>query len=248
MIEINHALASRGYAPTTESLCAAATRRLLNWLRVEHGAERLDGYIAVRPPVRPRCVLIERQVLDKIMGAAAPHLRLWLLLCSDLAIRSKTAAGMASEHYDAARRELRFTTKYQERVGLPVTAEIEELIKRCDQTSAVPFVQQLWHARGQWTKPRNFTRTDIWAMALRRELRKLARSLGIQGEVRPHDMRRTTAVAVLDQTGDLRDVQAVLGHRSMNSTIWYLDHDLRPVKRSTLELIKRPHWAEKRQA
>jgi hypothetical protein len=35
-------------------------------------------------------------------------------------------------------------------------------------------------------------------------------------------------------------VQAFLGHLSLHSTVIYLDHDLRPVKRHTLELIKMP--------
>ena len=40
-------------------------------------------------------------------------------------------------------------------------------------------------------------------------------------------------------TGDLRAVQALLGHRTLIATIWYLDHDLKPVSRANLELIKR---------
>ena len=43
---------------------------------------------------------------------------------------------------------------------------------------------------------------------------------------------------MLEATGDLRDVQALLGHRSLASTIWYLDHDFSPINRATLELIK----------
>jgi len=49
---------------------------------------------------------------------------------------------------------------------------------------------------------------------------------------------------MLEATGDLRDVQAFLGHLSLHSTVIYLDHDLRPVKRHTLELIKRPRVEE----
>ena len=45
---------------------------------------------------------------------------------------------------------------------------------------------------------------------------------------------------MLRYSGDVRDVQALLGHRSLQSTIWYLDHDLRPVSLDALETIKRP--------
>jgi site-specific recombinase XerC len=50
---------------------------------------------------------------------------------------------------------------------------------------------------------------------------------------------------MLKQTKDVRDVQALLGHRSLQSTIWYLDHDLRPVALANLEAIKRPFLVRK---
>ena len=64
----------------------------------------------------------------------------------------------------------------------------------------------------------------------------------------PTPLRRTAAVAMLEYTRDVRDVQALLGHRNLPSTLWYLDHDLRPIKRSTLELLKRPAWRESEEA
>jgi integrase len=70
--------------------------------------------------------------------------------------------------------------------------------------------------------------------------RRLLKTVGIKRKLTPHDFRRTTAVHLYEQTHDARDVQALLGHRSLGSTIWYLDHDLRPVNRNTLELIKLP--------
>lgn len=78
------------------------------------------------------------------------------------------------------------------------------------------------------------------ATQLDRPYRQLLRDAGITRRLTPHDLRRTTAVAMLEYTGDVRDVQALLGHRTLQSTIWYLDHDLRPVPRETLEALKRP--------
>lgn len=64
----------------------------------------------------------------------------------------------------------------------------------------------------------------------------------------PHDFRRTAAVAIYRCTGDIRDAQALLGHKALGSTLHYLDHDLRPIKRSTLELIKSPAWRKEQSA
>jgi site-specific recombinase XerC len=61
-------------------------------------------------------------------------------------------------------------------------------------------------------------------------------------------MRRATAVAMLNETGDLRKVQALLGHRNLQSTFWYLDHDFNQINRSILEKIKHPFLVRKEQS
>lgn len=53
---------------------------------------------------------------------------------------------------------------------------------------------------------------------------------------------------MLHYTNDIREVQAILGHKNLQSTFWYLDHDMRPIKRSTLELIKSPAWRKEQSA
>jgi integrase len=181
------------------------------------------------------------------MAIANPGMRLWILLCSDLAIRSGTAAGLGGKHYDHETRTLRFTTKCGARMALPVTAEIEQAIARCDLHSTVPFVRQLW-TPGRQRGRRGVTKAIDTGETPRMTLRRLLKQAGITRRITAHDMRRATAVAVLDHTKDIREVQAVLGHTNLKSTLHYLDHDLRPVKRSLLETIKRPSWAEKRQA
>lgn len=186
--------------------------------------------------VRPRNVTWTDDEIAAVIDAAPPPVRLWLLLCSDLAIRSGTAARLAPEHYDAHTHTLRFVTKHNARVTMPTTHAIRELIHWCDPTDPRPYVRQLWRFMPNQTKP---TRdgadpTD----ALRWHFNRLKKALGITRRLIPHDLRRTTAVKVLQATGDLRDVQAVLGHRNLTSTLWYLDHDARAVDRDLLESLK----------
>lgn len=182
---------------------------------------------------------------DAAITAAAPALRLWLLLCSDLAMRSGTATKVSSRHYDRNRREFRFLTKAGAALTLPATQAVAELIEDCEDNGE-PYVAQLRN-RETRTGPKPSPET-ITGTRERQDWRKLRKRLGLPDNLRPHDFRRATAVAVLNATGDVRDVQAVLGHTTLNSTIWYLDHDLRPVRRSLLETIKRPAWAERKQA
>jgi integrase len=175
-------------------------------------------------------------------------MRLFILLCSDLAIRAGTTAIINAENYNKNRGELRFDTKKAETVTLPVTAEIRKMLDRCSMETSEPFVRQLWRAersrKRQGGRPLE-RETGNQGNILTHEFQRLKNKLGITRRITPHDLRRTTAVAMFEQTHDIRDVQSLLGHRSLQSTIWYLDHDLRPVKRSNLELIKRPAWARK---
>ena len=80
----------------------------------------------------------------------------------------------------------------------------------------------------------------VSARQLRAELRALRLSLGITRKLVPHDMRRTTAVSYYKLTRNLRKVQTLLGHSSLQATIWYLDNDIEDVDVADLEEIKRP--------
>jgi integrase len=174
---------------------------------------------------------------ERLLAIAEPHMRLWILLCSDLALRSGTAARLCPEHYDPISGQLTITTKYGAKLRLPVTEEIEALLRTCDLDSPATFVRQLWvRKRGKGS----YVRLRCKHFPMSREWRALLVKAEIKRRIVPHDLRRTTAVAMLRHTQDVRDVQALLGHRSLQATIWYLDHDLRPVSRATLELIKRP--------
>ena len=128
-----------------------------------------------------------------------------------------------------------------EKLSLPTTAEIETLLDDCDPRNPEPFVRQLWH-----NQPGNNHPHQRGAMRRSQHLTLLAafgrlrRSLGITRHLTPHDLRRTTAVAMYRHTRNLRQVQALLGHRSLQATIWYLDHELEPIEAETLEAIKKP--------
>ncbi len=218
-------------------------RRVLRWLWEYHGAPKLDQHISRYPGLRPRNVTVSEDERHRILASAEPYMRLWILLCSDLAIRSGTAMRLNSTNYDPIAGTLRFATKYGAKLTLPTTDEIENLIRQCDQDSTVPYVRQLWTRRGRHPG-RRVDPQSTCKSGLSSAWRKLCHKLGITRRIVPHDLRRTTAVAMLRATGDIREVQSLLGHRSLQATIWYLDHDLRPVNRKTLELIKRPHTAE----
>ena len=245
--DIDQSLAASGFEQVTKSNYASATRQLLRWMWENHGAPKLDEQIRRYPGVRPRNVTATKDEIEAIMSAAPPDLRFWLLLCSDLALRSGTAARMSPENFNPETGELHLTTKANAKLTLPVTEEIGDLIDLCDQHDDRSFVLQL---RTRY-RPHAQVSPDAKQVdpnTLRIRFARLRRKIGITRSLTAHDLRRTAAVGMLEQTHDLRDVQALLGHRNLHSTLWYLDHDLRPVSRATLELIKRPPGQERKLA
>jgi integrase len=212
-----------------------AVRWLLRKLENEGAPSLAHEVVTVNQP-RPRNVTSTEAERQRILTAAPPHLRCWLLLCSDLAIRSGTAARLTPENYDPARRELIFTTKYQARQRLPVTAELAALLDRCTEPD-VPFVAQLPRATATHGQPLHAL-GHMDANSLRKLFARLRQKLGIRRKLTAHDLRRTTATRIYDATRDVRLVQALLGHGDLGSTLWYLDHHLTPVPASALELAK----------
>ena len=200
---------------------AAAVRLLLRWLWEYHGAPKLDTHIRQYTPISPRNITVDRADIDCLLDALPTPARLWLLLCSDLAIRSGTAAASAPANYDTQQASLRFTTKHDARLTLPVTEEIARAHRTLRPANPKPFVRQLWK-RGPSAKRRQSpSRTPSPDSNSLRRPRSTAPDASASRATRrlPHDLRRTTAVAMLEHTHDLRDVQALLGHANLD-----LDH------------------------
>jgi len=169
-------------------------------------------------------------------------MRLFILLCSDLGIRSGTAVSIAPQHYDQAENTIRFTTKKAARVALPVTDQLKAIFDTCDLTNPLPFLTQV-RFKTRARSARQLENSEISATRMRKEFKALKDSLGIERKFIPHDLRRSSAVKLYKLTHDLRAVQAFLGHSSLQSTIWYLDHDLEEVELANLEAIKKPFIA-----
>jgi site-specific recombinase XerC len=146
---------------------------------------------------------------------------------------------LKGDNYDPRSAVLRFRSKHESTQTLPVTEEIRLMLEPLDHHSNVPYVWQL-RAKERGTGGHNVR--IFLRQQLDRDFREVRRKVGITRRITPHDLRRSTAVAILDETHDIRIVKDLLGHGDLKNTLWYLDHDLTPVSRKLLELIKKPEW------
>lgn len=229
---LNAWLVTNENAFTRHCRCGRA-RQVLRHLAENYGASpALVKSVLKTAAPKPRNVTATREERSAILAASPPNLRLWLLLCSDLGIRSGTAATIGPQNYDEQEGVLTFRTKYQNAQQMHVTEEIRELVRLSGSEPSIPFVAQMPHRGGRYGRPiRN-------AKALGNAYMEVKRKCGITRKLTPHDLRRTTARSVYKITKDLRIVQAFLGHSDLASTVWYLQDNLTEVPLSTLELAK----------
>jgi integrase/recombinase XerC len=66
--------------------------------------------------------------------------------------------------------------------------------------------------------------------AVQRIVEKRLKGVGIQGKTSPHVLRHTFATRVLNEGGDLREIQELLGHSSLKATQIYTHLDFERLK------------------
>jgi integrase len=231
LVPLDIAAIVQGYTafePSTRYNYHSYLRTLLRRLAESYGAPHgLDREVPHVDQPAPRNRVISEAEQTAILAAASPAMRCFVLLCSDLALRSGTAVRISPSHYDPESGTVSFIAKKQSSQTLPVTAELRAIFdasKRCPVD--MPYVTFLSTKRGRQR------------VSYAQSFKHLLRRLGLDDRIRPHDFRRTTAVRVLNLTRDIRDVQSLLGHKRLATTVHYLDHGLQPVALSTLELAK----------
>ena len=190
------------YGPTSRYCLYSVFRGLLRHLaRVCHIEDFSHLVPRIAPPV-PRPNVVSAKVKEGLLAGASASLRCWLLLCSDLAIRSGTAAMLVPPNYSKEEGLLHFITKKEARMTMPVTSALAALLDLCVDPSRT-FVAQL---AGQ---------SKLTSGCLRRQMKRRLTEMGVSEDVRPHDLRRTTAVRSYEVTRGVRIVQAILGHKNL---------------------------------
>ncbi len=76
--------------------------------------------------------------------------------------------------------------------------------------------------KGQWLFPNRSGKYPIHTSAVQRACKEGARAAGLNKRVTTHTMRHSFATSLLEAGVDLRTIQILLGHASLNTTALYL--------------------------
>ena len=121
--------------------------------------------------------------------------------------------------------------------GLPV--EVPGLLSRKYPKSPHAW-QWFWlfpaHRACQHPRTGETVRWRMHEVNVQRAVKQAAETLGLDGLATPHVLRHCCATHILDAGGNVRDVQDLLGHASLNTTMIYVHGDGERVK-SPLEVL-----------
>ena len=136
-----------------------------------------------------------------------------LLLCRDAALRAATAYTINASH--VVRGKINVRTKNYGSITVPLGEALARMTSAAvamAKSTTQPLVQALGAPGGPGH-----------AGAMHHRLKRAKLRAGVTSIWSFHDLRRTAAQALYEQSHDLRTVQSLLGHKQIGNTLRYLN-------------------------
>ena len=171
---------------------------------------------AIPAPKMPRClpvVLSPEEVAQFLDGVKAVKHRAILTTCYAAGLRIAEAVRLTVSAIDSERMMLRIANgKGQKDRYVMLSPKLLEVLRAWWQ------IERPRH----WLFPGERPEKPITPEAVRYACRLAARRAGLAKPVSPHALRHAFAVHLLEAGTDLRTIQLLLGHRSLQTTAQYL--------------------------
>jgi integrase/recombinase XerC len=190
-----------------------ALRRLAANIGASIGRPDLKDQVPrTRVPV-PRKTTAAPHELARLLSIAPAWLRTIILLAAHAGMRRSDCLAVAPIHYDADKKTITITQKKTAtEVTVPVTSELAANLEAAPTHD--PHTPYYALHRGR----------KLSTSAVEAAWRKLKNKAQVNPNLWLHDLRRTLAVSLYEISKDLRIAEQMLGHRSLGSTIRYLEH------------------------
>lgn len=172
------------------------------------------------PYHRPIPKVWTRKELDKFLAAIEPEYRTFVLVLVHLGVRLQSARFLRWDQVDLTRSaedsSITILGKGDKENRLPLSPKLHRGLQTLQKARASLPEQE----RGPWVfpspvdpaKPRH---------NIRKAIERAKTAANITKRIHPHLMRHSLATYLLEQGTDLRVVQDILGHSSIEQTQWY---------------------------
>lgn len=199
-------------SPITFKFQVSAFRGFLSYL-IKKGAPESIDTTPRKLSAPPRTTIATQEEITKLYAIATPAMRCMLTITAGHGLRIAEAAQLSPAQLDREHLTITYPTKGNAHNTLPVTPELLSFFDTAPATDdpETPLIS-LWYGK----------RMSIHT--IEKHWGRLKRKSGVNPKLNIHDLRRTLAVRVYDQTKDIRAVQQILGHKQLATTCRYLEH------------------------
>jgi integrase len=195
------------------------------------------GAPPIQPPKVPkpgnRAITATAEELQRILTAAPPHLRLFVLLYLQCGLRRAEAMRVTPRSWDPAKHSVTIKVKGGHQRCAEVTEDVETLFRAAGDPD--PDTSYISALHGKPITPKGMTTA----------LKTLELKCGINEKVTAHDLRRTAASILYAATKDLRIPQQLLAHKNLTSTLAYIAPLAPNEARRYSELLRFDHFHPK---
>ncbi len=192
---------------------AVAALRFLYKVTLRRGWNLDDIIPTSRRPQRLPTILSPQEVADFLDAISSLKHRVILTVCYAAGLRISEAVRLRPGAIDSQRMTIRVEQgKGQKDRYVMLSPKLLDLLR------------SYWRAARpkEWLFPGDVAGQPITSSAVEDVCRIVRRQGGIAKPVTPHALRHAFAVHLLESGADLRTIQLLLGHRSLNTTAKYL--------------------------
>lgn len=152
----------------------------------------------------------------KVSADESPRIRLLFELLYGCGLRASELAGIRADDFDLTGGFVRVRGKGERERAVPVGPTVLEALQTWLRARKALASPESGRALFLTDAGRPFTRADVHAAVKQR-----VRAKGIRRRVTPHTLRHTFATHLVQGGADLRSVQEMLGHASIDTTQIY---------------------------
>ena len=152
---------------------------------------------------------------------------LMILMLYACGLRLAELVAIDTDHFSDDYRSLRVQGKGDKERQIPIVERLRgEIIKYVEQIFAQNICKNQEKALFLSKQGQRISRSDV-----QRSVARLLRECGVEGKCSPHVLRHTFATHLLNAGADLREIQELMGHSSLNATQVYTHNNIAQLQR-----------------